>query len=174
MKNKALFLDRDGIVNEDIGKYVIDFSQIKFNAPIFDITRLARQKGYLVIIITNQAGISRGIQEAEEVEIIHECISNEFLKRNISIASFYYCPHHPAFSKCFCRKPGTLNFEKAIAKFSIEAKRSLMIGDNIRDIIPAKELGIKTMLIHPEKSEICDFQFSQLENAKQTIAKLLN
>jgi D-glycero-D-manno-heptose 1,7-bisphosphate phosphatase len=174
MKNKALFLDRDGIINEDIGKYVTDFSQIKFNFPIFDITQLARQKGYIIIIITNQAGVSRGIQNIEEVEMVHHWMSNEFSKRKIPIAHFYYCPHHPEFSKCFCRKPGTLNFEKAIAKFTIEAQLSLMIGDNIRDILPAKELGIKTLLIHPEKSEIPDFQFSKLENAKETIAKLLN
>ncbi|MCS6905474.1 MAG: HAD-IIIA family hydrolase [Bacteroidia bacterium] len=164
-KNKCLFLDRDGVINVDINRYITSIYEIQFYPPIFEIAYWAKQKDYKIVVITNQAGISRGLQSYEEVEEVHLFIQKEFNKRNLKIDKFYYCPHHPDFSKCFCRKPGTLNFEKAIAEFDINPLHSIMLGDNIRDILPAKKLGIPTILIHPLLQPTCaTFQLEKLED----------
>lgn len=144
--SKALFLDRDGVVNVDFG-YVHRIDDFQFQDGIIPLCQKAIEKKYQLIIITNQSGIARGMYGHEEVHNLHTYMLAQLSLYGINISAIYYCPHHPDISgKCFCRKPDSLLFEKAIATSGITPIDSWMIGDNDRDLIPAKKLNIKTAL----------------------------
>ncbi|HVN58629.1 MAG TPA: HAD family hydrolase [Bacteroidales bacterium] len=146
--NKAVFLDRDGVINRK-GKsyYIFREEEFIFNKGVFDALSYFESKGYLLIVITNQGGIARGIYNIAQLEKLHEFMIQKFLSCNIHISEVFYCPHHPEISGCACRKPGTLLFENAIRKFNIDPSSSYMIGDSDIDVIAADKLGIKGIKI---------------------------
>jgi D-glycero-D-manno-heptose 1,7-bisphosphate phosphatase len=137
---RALFLDRDGIINEDTA-YPHKPEQILFNDAVFPLCRQAAEKGYLLIAITNQAGVARGMFGEDEVRALHAWITEEFKARGISIARFYYCPHHPKARvaayrlSCSCRKPKSGMIEQAAKDFGIDVSQSLVVGDKPSDRI---------------------------------------
>lgn len=139
-RRKALFLDRDGIINEDTN-YPHKPEQILFNDAVFTLCLKAAKKGYLLIVITNQAGVARGLFGEDEVRALHAWMNEEFRARGISIARFYYCPHHPdarvaAYRlSCSCRKPKSGMIEQAAREFGIDVSRSLVVGDKPSDRI---------------------------------------
>jgi D-glycero-D-manno-heptose 1,7-bisphosphate phosphatase len=145
LKQKALFIDRDGIINEDTG-YPHKPEHIRFRPEIFDICRLARQKGYLLIVITNQAGVAKGKFSEEDVRALNAWMKDQFKSRGIDIAAFYYCPHHkdgviPEYARiCNCRKPKPGMVEQALRDFSIDIPGSLVIGDKASDRIEMPDL----------------------------------
>ena len=105
------------------------------------------KKGYGLIVITNQAGIDKGLYGHEEVEAIHQYLQGECIKKGFEIADFYYCPHHPDFSgKCLCRKPGSLMVEKGLHKFGLDPKNCVLIGDKERDIEAGEKAGVRGVL----------------------------
>lgn len=142
--NKAVFLDRDGVINRKGGSYYIfrtgDFI---FNPGIFETLRLLREKGYILIVITNQGGISKGIYSIEDTERLHKYMTDMLYSEGIDVGAVYYCPHHPDNESCECRKPGHLLFEKAIQEHDIDRENSFMIGDSDVDIEAAGRAGIK-------------------------------
>lgn len=142
--NKAVFLDRDGVLNEEIGDYVYRLTDFKIVDGIIDTLQKLKSDGYLLIVITNQAGIAKGRYTHEDVHEMHEYFQKE---SGSLIDKFYYCPYHPDYSESIARKPGTLLFEKAIAKFDVDPSQSWMVGDKERDLIPAKKLGMKTIRV---------------------------
>jgi D-glycero-D-manno-heptose 1,7-bisphosphate phosphatase len=101
--NKALFLDRDGVINVDVG-YAHSPEQITFVSGIFDVCRTAVAQGYQLIIITNQSGIGRGYYSEEQFHVLMQWMSKEFEKEGCPLTAYYYCPHTPA-DGCDCRKP---------------------------------------------------------------------
>jgi D-glycero-D-manno-heptose 1,7-bisphosphate phosphatase len=101
----------------------------------------------MLIVITNQGGISKGLFTIADLEKLHKYLRKDLLARNIELTDIYYCPHHPDNEECLCRKPGTLLFEQAIARYNIDPAHSFMIGDNMTDIEAAKKMGIKGILI---------------------------
>ena len=146
--NKAIFLDRDGVINrKGSGYYVFREEEFLFNRGVIDSLKYFISKGYLLIIITNQGGIARGIYTISHVEKLHNYMIQQLKAFNIELTDIYYCPHHPDVSSCLCRKPGTLLIEQAIAKYNIDPKASFMIGDSDIDIKAAEKMKIKGLLI---------------------------
>ena len=144
-KRKALFIDRDGIINEDTG-YPYKPEHIRFHDAIFPLLKIAQEKGYLLVVITNQAGIAKGKFTELDVEALHGWMADEFRKRGIVIERFYYCPHHPEApvaqyrAACGCRKPMPGMVERAAREFGIDVSASLVIGDKTSDRIKLDKL----------------------------------
>jgi len=141
-RNKAVFLDRDGTLNEDV-----DYLSRIEDLRIFQFTRpaLSRLKsaGFLLIVITNQSGIGRGFYDARVLHAIH----NE-MQRQLDelIDAFYFCPHLPG-DACECRKPKLGMIERAVADFDIDLSLSWMVGDKDVDVEAGKAAGTRTILV---------------------------
>jgi D-glycero-D-manno-heptose 1,7-bisphosphate phosphatase len=146
--NKAIFLDRDGVINSKGSSYYV-FREKEFiiNKGVFKALRYFISKGYLLIIITNQGGISKGVFTVTQLEKLHSYLIGKMKRYDIELTDIFYCPHHPDVEVCQCRKPGTLLFEQAIAKYGIDPKVSYMIGDSDIDIQAADKMRIKSILI---------------------------
>jgi D-glycero-D-manno-heptose 1,7-bisphosphate phosphatase len=149
---KALFLDRDGVINNERGDFTYRESDFKFCSDVFESLKIARDKGYLLIIITNQSGIARGIYTKDNLFQLHAFMSNEFKKQGIEFDAIYACPHHPEQGECLCRKPKSLLVEKAIARFNIHPSASYFIGDRERDAEAARSAGVNPILIESNSS----------------------
>jgi D-glycero-D-manno-heptose 1,7-bisphosphate phosphatase len=145
--NKAIFLDRDGVINKERGEYTWQLSDFEFNDGLFEA--LSKLKNFLFIIITNQGGIAKGIYNHYDVEKTNTLIINSFAKNNLKLTDIFYCPHHSDYGKCLCRKPNSLMLEKAIARYNIDVKSSYFIGDTQRDIDAGKKVGLNTIKINP-------------------------
>ena len=146
--NKAVFLDRDGVINRERGDYTYQLEDFVLN-DIIEALQIFQEKGYLLIVISNQSGISKGIYTHEQVNYLHLHLERVLKNNGIKLTEIYYCPHHPDYSKCLCRKPDSLLLEKAIARFNINPAASYFIGDALRDITAGKKAGVKTILIEP-------------------------
>lgn len=150
LSNKALFLDRDGVINANHG-YVSRIEEIDFLPGIFDLTKSAQNKGYQIIIVTNQSGIARHFYSAAQFHFLSRWIQHQFWQRGIKIRKTFHCPHHPSFShRCSCRKPRIGMITKATRLFDIDLKKSIMIGDSLSDIACARSAGIgKAIYLNP-------------------------
>jgi D-glycero-D-manno-heptose 1,7-bisphosphate phosphatase len=150
MKNKALFLDRDGVINEDVA-YPHKPEQIVFNPGIFDLCLHAAQQGYCIVVITNQAGVAKGYFTEKEVIDLHKWMKDRFLEHGVSIAGFYYCPYHKNGTvekyrlDSDCRKPKPGLFLKAAQDLDIDLGQSLMVGDKASDRIELEQLKCITI-----------------------------
>lgn len=141
---KVVFLDRDGVINDDTGHYyVFKKEDFKLNKGVLESIALAKQKGYDIIIISNQGGIARGTYSKHNVELVHDRLKELFLAVNVEPLAIYYCPHHDEIESCLCRKPSGLMIKKALARFHVDVKKSFMIGDSVRDVQAAQNAGIK-------------------------------
>lgn len=139
----ALFLDRDGVINVE-KNYVYKAEDIEFIEPIFEICRKYQEKGFMIFIITNQAGIARGYYSEKDFLILTRWMEDEFKKREIQIKKTFYCPHHPNFTgECFYRKPNPGMILKAKEEFDIDLENSVLIGDKQSDIDAGVNAGIK-------------------------------
>ncbi len=139
---KALFLDRDGVINIDKG-YVSKQKDFEFTPEIFKILKEYTEKGFLIFIITNQSGIARGMFTTDEFNKLTKWMVNKLDKKGIPIKKVYFCPHHPDFSgKCNCRKPEPGLILQAIKEFDINPEFSILIGDKETDLIAGKRAGI--------------------------------
>lgn len=141
-KQKAIFLDRDGTLLKEV-----NFLSRVEDIEIFDFTEAAlrslKNAGYLLIVITNQSGIGRGIYSEDDMHAIHDSMQTSL---DGIIDAFYFCPHLPT-DGCNCRKPGTGMFEVAASQFEIEFDGSWMIGDKQIDVEAGKNAGLQTALV---------------------------
>jgi len=140
---KALFLDRDGVINIDYG-YVSKIKDFKFIDGILDFIKSAQKKGYLPIVVTNQSGIGRGYYSLEDFEKLTEWMLEQMQQAGIEIdrSQVFYCPHAPE-DGCDCRKPMPGMLLEAKKCFNIDMKNSWMIGDKLSDIEAAKSAGVE-------------------------------
>ena len=144
MKNKAVFFDRDGVINNEENDYYIFREEDFFlNPGIVEAMKLLEKKGFIFFIISNQGGISKGLFKKQDVDKVHAHLREMLAAESIEFAEIYYCPHHPSIEKCICRKPGTVLIEKAIARFNIDTGKSWFIGDRDSDIAAGKQAGLK-------------------------------
>lgn len=152
MKRKAVFLDRDGtiIVHEP---YLSSPDQLRLLPNAVEGIRLFKQYGYLVIIITNQSGIARGLFDEERLMYIHKKLMNILEKEGIVIDDVYYCPHYREGVieryrvDCDCRKPKPKMLLDAAKQHHIDLNQSLMIGDSDTDMLAGKNAGCRCVLI---------------------------
>lgn len=144
---KAVFLDRDGIINEERGDYVWLLEDFKIVPGIMEVLTELKANGFLLIVVTNQAGIAKGVYTKEQMQTCHD-----FFQRQSGhlIDHFYYASGHPSVSESLMRKPDSLMWEKAMAKFDIDPSQSWMVGDKERDLVPAKKFNIKTVRVFIE------------------------
>lgn len=159
IKNRAVFFDRDGVINVDRNDYTYRLEDFKLMPDIIEVMQALKKQGFLLIVITNQAGIAKGKYTDTEVDELHAHF--QALSGHV-VDLFYHAPGHPHYSESLSRKPDSLLFEKAISKFNISPDQSWMIGDKERDLIPAKKLGIKTVLFGEEHFPSADFNIRQL------------
>ena len=148
MIRKAVFLDRDGVINKNKDDYVKNISELEIFPNISEPIKQLKNLGFFVIVITNQSAINRGLTTHENINKIHQTIQ-EYLKSNKTfIDAFFYCPHKPE-EKCICRKPKPGLIIQATKEFNINLKSSWMIGDRDSDIKSAEFAGCNSIKILP-------------------------
>ncbi len=165
IKNKALFLDRDGVINIDHG-HVFEKEKFDFIDGIFDLCKRAQDLGYLLIVVTNQGGIAKGFYSEEEFLELTKWMESEFQKREIKITKTFYCPCHPEGKiekyrqNSFDRKPSPGMLLKAIEEFNIDPKKSLMLGDNETDMraAEASRIGKKFLVLKNQLPSLFCFE----------------
>jgi histidinol-phosphate phosphatase family protein len=150
-KNKAIFLDRDGVLNKNRDDYVKSTKELEIFSNIGKEILKLKMKGFLIIVITNQSVINRKIITIQELEEIHLTIQKFLMKNNTSIDKFYFCPHRPD-ENCDCRKPKPGLILQAINEFSIDVSKSWMIGDSKTDIQAGEKAGCKTIFFKKNDS----------------------
>lgn len=146
-RRPAAFLDRDGIVNHDTG-YVWHSDNYKWMEGSDRAIKRLNDLGYYVFIVTNQAGVARGLYKTEDIERLHAYVNKSLMARGAHIDAFYYCPHHPDFGdgeyrqNCACRKPNPGMMLQAMNEWPVDLSRSFMIGDKDTDMQAAEAAGI--------------------------------
>ena len=157
MNKKALFLDRDGVINIDYG-YVYLKKNFEFTRGIFDLCRNAISKNYLIIIVTNQAGIGRGLYTLEDFNLLTDWMCATFWEKGIFITKVYHSPCHPVYGlgeykrNDEMRKPRPGMINKAADDYSLDLNCSVMIGDKYTDIQAGQNAGIRTNILFNEKN----------------------
>lgn len=150
---KAVFLDRDGTLNSDEGHYYIyKTSDFILNKGVVEGLKLLQDNGFLLIVITNQGGVAKGIYTEQDVCKVHKYMCELLAKSGIEITATYYCPHHESISPCDCRKPSPFMIEKAIKDFGLDKTACCLIGDSLRDVVAGQEAGIKVFQIEKNTS----------------------
>jgi len=142
IKSKALFLDRDGVINKE-KNYVFKIEDFEFIDGIFDFCEYFQRKGYLIFVITNQAGIARGFYSENDFSTLTDWMVGQFEQRNICISKVYHCPHHPEITgPCDCRKPNPGMILQAADEFNLELRESILVGDYEHDLKAGENAGI--------------------------------
>jgi histidinol-phosphate phosphatase family protein len=142
---KAIFVDRDGTLNVNID-YLSDPDRYQLYPGVAEGLKALREAGFLIVVITNQSGIGRGLFDRPTLERIHERMRQELAKGGASVDAIYFCPHHPD-DGCICRKPGTALFERAVRELGIDPGRSFVIGDTQMDVAAGKKMGSRAALV---------------------------
>lgn len=142
---KCVFLDRDGVLNQDLDGYLFKPELLEFPEGVKEGLQRLKKAGYLLIVITNQAGIAKGLYTSAEVNAIHSKMNEEY---GGVLDDLYFAPDHDDHStRSLSRKPGSLMIERAMAKYNIDPTVSWMIGDHERDIEAGIKAGVQTILI---------------------------
>lgn len=152
MKNKAVFLDRDGVLNRERDAYTWEIKDFEILPDVVPALQRLQKKGYKLVVITNQGGIGKGLFTFEDVENVHQYLRDYLGKEGITLDEIYYCFHHPLTGSCICRKPDSLLVEKAISRFNIDPAASYFIGDKERDIMAGEKMGVTGILIEQNTS----------------------
>lgn len=140
---KALFLDRDGVINKE-KNYLYKIEDFEFIDGVFETCIYYQDKDYLIVVITNQAGIARGKYTEKDFQILTDWMLKEFAKEGINISKVYHCPHHPEFSgECECRKPKPKMILDAAKNFDIDLSESILVGDKSSDVKAGIDAGIR-------------------------------
>lgn len=146
----TIFLDRDGTLNPDPG-YISDPDDFDLFPDVGAALKRLQDAGYLLVLITNQSGIARGIIKPEQLEAIHNKLKKLLQKHGVTLAAIYHCPHHPDFgSPCDCRKPKPGMIHLATNDLDIDLENSFMIGDRESDVKMAINAGLQPVLVKSE------------------------
>jgi D-glycero-D-manno-heptose 1,7-bisphosphate phosphatase len=145
INKKVVFLDRDGVINKDTS-YVSRIEDFEFIDGVFKACLHFKKLGFEIIIVTNQSGIGRAYFTQDDFNKLNEYMKKEFLKKGIEILDVFFCPHKPE-DKCNCRKPKVGMIEQALNLYSIDLKKSWMIGDKSSDIQLAINSNIKNSIL---------------------------
>ena len=157
-RNKAFFLDRDGVIIKNI-PYLNSIGGLEFLPGVEYAIRLINKSGYKCIVITNQSGVARGLVSIDQIEIIHKYIKKSLRKHGAIIDAFYFCPHHPSAKiakyaiNCECRKPRAGMFYQAAKDHKLDLSDSVMVGDNNIDIAAGVNAGCETFQINSNRGD---------------------
>lgn len=144
---RAIFLDRDGVINRETGNYITSPGDFEVLPGVGEALRILQHKGYKLIVITNQGGIDKGLYSHGILEEIHCKMKAHLAGSGVELTDIFYSPYHPDYTNSLSRKPDSLLLEKAIAKYSIDVQGSYLIGDTDRDIEAAKKVGVRGIKI---------------------------
>ena len=182
----AAFLDRDGVLNEDRG-YVHRWEDFAFLPGVIDALRRLQQKGYLLVVITNQSAVARGLCAETDVLALHERMRAFLHGQGIELAGIYYCPHHPQGSvarytrACACRKPEPGMILRAAREHGIDLSRSLLVGDKLSDLEAGRAAGLPSLylvVLPGQEKDLTAFpgaeQVSSLEEVVERLSKPQN
>lgn len=179
----AIFLDRDGTINLDHG-YVHLSDDFQFIEGVIDALVELKKMGYLLVLITNQSGIARGLFTEDQFMHLTEWMDWSLADRGVDLDGIYYCPHHPQATieeyrqDCECRKPKTGMFMDAKAQLDIDMSASYMVGDKLDDMLAASAAGVahKVLVrtgkdVTPESESAADIVLNSLADLPQYLAK---
>jgi len=160
-KPRALFLDRDGVINEEIG-YLSRREEVRFVEGIFSLCRTARGLGYRIFVVTNQAGIGRGLYTEEAFQALMDWMLEEFAREGAAIDAVYHSPFHPEHGigeykrEHEDRKPGIGMLRRAEAEFGVELAESVLVGDRCTDIAAANSAGLRQAFLMAGSENACE------------------
>jgi D-glycero-D-manno-heptose 1,7-bisphosphate phosphatase len=144
---RAVFLDRDGTIIEDAG-YLRDPAGVRLLPGAAHAIRQLNEHGFIVVVVTNQSGITRGLLTLDEYRATERRVDQLLTLDGARLDAHYFCPHLPELSgPCDCRKPGSLLYRQAAERFGIDLSRSWWVGDRLRDVLPAESLGGRGILV---------------------------
>jgi D-glycero-D-manno-heptose 1,7-bisphosphate phosphatase len=148
-KNKCVFLDRDGVLNEERGDYTYKTEDFVVVPGVVEALQLLKSRGYLLVVVTNQAGIAKGLYTRADVLACHDKMQQAC---GHLIDGLYYAPAHPSVSASLARKPDSLMLERALARFQIDPAQSWLVGDRLRDIAAARKVGVPAILVGDQET----------------------
>lgn len=150
-QNGAVFFDRDGCLNEDIG-FLHEWAKFRWLPGAMDAVKLANDAGLHTFVVTNQSGIARGYYTADDVHLVHRHMAADLAKYGAWIDAFRYCPHHPDHGervRCACRKPSSGMVTDLMQAWNIDPRRAFLVGDRETDAQAGEGAGIKGIQIEP-------------------------
>jgi D-glycero-D-manno-heptose 1,7-bisphosphate phosphatase len=147
MSRKALFLDRDGVINREHGSHATSLEAFVVLPDVPEALALAQRAGWALVVITNQSGVALGLYDHAMVHSMHAYLHRMLAEHDVRLTDILYCPHHPSTGRCLCRKPGGLLLERAIVRHDIDPAASVMVGDRERDMEAAASVGVKGILV---------------------------
>ena len=168
--NRAIFFDRDGVLNEEVG-YLFEIEKYRRVAGAAEAVKFFNARNYFVIVVTNQSGVARGFYTEDAIKNLHDFMRDDCRKSGATIDAFYYCPHHPEgiverYKKvCDCRKPEPGLILRACKDFEINPADSFLIGDSERDIESGRRAGLQKNFLFPGGNlfEYVKTNFKQIE-----------
>jgi D-glycero-D-manno-heptose 1,7-bisphosphate phosphatase len=152
MKRPAVFIDRDGTISEEVG-YINHLSRFRLFPYAAEAIRLLNEKGWLAIVVTNQAGVARGYFSEDVIIRVHDQLTRDLQADSAQLDAIYYCAHHPSVGKppyrldCDCRKPKPGLIDFATKDFEINLAQSWMVGDRYGDVELARNAGLHSALV---------------------------
>ena len=161
---RGLFLDRDGVINEESG-YLHRIEDVRFVTGIFSLCRVAKSLEYKIFVVTNQAGIGRGLYTKKDFQTLTAWMSGEFAKEHVSIDAVYHSPVHPEhgvgeYKRDHAdRKPGIGMLQRAEREFRVALSASVMVGDRCTDIQAANAAGLRQAFLLAGTEQICPGQY---------------
>jgi D-glycero-D-manno-heptose 1,7-bisphosphate phosphatase len=152
MNNRAIFIDRDGTLNEEVG-YITEMAQFRLFDFAAESVKLINDAGWRAVVITNQAGIARGHYSEDFLRQLHARMEQSLLRQGARLDAIYYCPHHPDFGEppyrqnCNCRKPKPGLMEKAANAFCLDLNECYVIGDRYSDVETGHSAGARSVMV---------------------------
>jgi len=152
MKQRAVFIDRDGTISEEVG-YINHLSRFRLFPYASSAIKHLNENGWLAIVITNQAGVARGYFSEDTIRAVHNAMTNELKSNGAQLDAIYYCAHHPSVGEppyrldCDCRKPKPGLISRAVKDFDINLEESWMVGDRYSDVELARNAGINSIFV---------------------------
>ena len=166
---KALFLDRDGVINIE-KNYLYKIKDFEFINGIFDLCRYYQNKSFIIIVVTNQSGIARDFYSKNDFNILTNWMIDKFKFEGIIIKDVFYCPHHPDYSKdCDYRKPKPGMLFEAQKKYNIDLKNSILVGDKERDIEAGIDAGLCETYLFDEYHKVTQSKATKIVNKLEDI-----
>jgi D-glycero-D-manno-heptose 1,7-bisphosphate phosphatase len=180
MKRRGLFLDRDGVINREVG-YLSTAAEVEFVDGIFSLCRTAQRLGYRLMVVTNQAGIARGYYTEADYQAVMVWMRGEFVREGVELDAVYHCPFHPEHGigeykrEHEDRKPGTGMLRRGAKEFGLDLSECVLVGDRCSDIAAANAAGLRQafLISGTEEPRACGGDFIGVDGLGEVEAWLV-